>query len=438
MSTVTPSEASAFCASAPATPPATPPGTASHKVPLAERRWPAGGFTRIPAWVYSDQEVFEKEMETFFCGPTWHYIGLECELPEAGSYRRVWIGTRQVIAVKAEDGSIGVFDNRCPHRGGAICWSNSGNAGKSLTCPYHQWNYTLKGELTGVPFRRGFHGEGGMPADFDPKDHHLHRLRSTVRGGVMWATFSDTAPEFADYCGPDLLERLDRLMPGRPLRLLGYTRQLIPANWKLYFENTRDPYHGTLLHTFFVTFGLYRVDSHHRSGSSEGGRHSVIWATPAKKTGDASAEMTRIRTDLKLNDMDTVRHRDEIGDGQMSAVQVFPGVMVQQHANTLAMRSFIPKSAGQVEVSWTFFGYADDTEEMNLLRLKQGNLLGPSGFVSIDDSELLKEMQTSLHGYPDSVGMIEMGGRELKTQQTMATEVVIRGFYDFYRRAMGF
>ena len=65
----------------------------------------------------------------------------------------------------------------------------------------------------------------------------------------------------------------------------------------------------------------------------------------------ASAEMTRIRTELKLNDMDTVRHRDEIGDGQMSAVQVFPGVMVQQHANTLAMRSFIPKSAGQVEVS---------------------------------------------------------------------------------------
>ena len=75
---------------------------------------------------------------------------------------------------------------------------------------------------------------------------------------------------------------------------------------------------------------------------------------------------------------------------------------------------------------------------MNLVRLKQGNLLGPSGFVSIDDSELLKEMQTSLHGYPDSVGMIEMGGRKLDTQQTMATEVVIRGFYDFYRRAMGF
>ena len=411
---------------------------ASTAVPIADRKWPAEGFTRIPAWVYSDPEVFRKEMDIFFAGDTWSFICFECELPDAGSFRRVWMGTRQVFAIKAEDGAINVFENRCPHRGNAILWSNHGNVGDSLTCPYHQWNFTLKVELSGVPFRRGVHGHGGMPEDFDPTNLPLHKLRTTIHGGVVWATFSDRVPAFEQYCGPDMMGRLNRLFPGRPLRLLGYSRQLIAANWKLYFENTRDPYHGTLLHTFFVTFGLYRVDSHHHSAATEGGRHSVLWATPAKKTGDASAEMKRINTGFTLNDMDTVRHRDEIGDGQMSAVQVFPSVMVQQHANTLAMRHFIPKGPGEVEVSWTFFGYADDSEEIQEVRLKQGNLLGPAGFVSIDDSELLNQMQTSVGGYPDSIGVIEMGGRDVQPQETMATELLLRAFYDFYGREMGF
>lgn len=63
---------------------------------------------------------------------------------------------------------------------------------------------------------------------------------------------------------------------------------------------------------------------------------------------------------------------------------------------------------------------------MQRIRLKQANRLGPSGFVSMDDSELLKPMQTQVAGDPEGQSFIEMGGRDVLPQVTMATEVVIR------------
>ena len=59
----------------------------------------------------------------------------------------------------------------------SFCRERHGNSKDGFTCPYHQWNYTLKGDLQGVPFRRGVKQDGkvngGMPADFKPAEHGL-------------------------------------------------------------------------------------------------------------------------------------------------------------------------------------------------------------------------------------------------------------------------
>src|SRR3546814_4851336 len=81
---------------------------------------------------------------------------------------------------------------------------------------------------------------------------------------------------------------------------------------------------------------------------------------------------------------------DEFKDGMMGAFQVFPTILVQQYFNCLVVRHVIPKGVGAHELSWTYFGYADDDETINRLRLKQGNLVGPAGFVSLEDSEVLR------------------------------------------------
>ena len=92
-----------------------------------------------------------------------------------------------------------------------------------------------RGRLLGVPFLRGALGKGGMPADFDNTEHGL-RGCACVEAARLGEVRTD-APSFATYLGPEVHAEVDRIFTGRPLQLLGYNRQLMPCNWKLYVEN---------------------------------------------------------------------------------------------------------------------------------------------------------------------------------------------------------
>lgn len=401
-----------------------------------ERRWPKEGVTRIPNWVYTDPAIYQKEMELFFAGKTWNYVGLECEVPQTGSYKRNWIGEKPVIMVRNERGEIVVLENRCAHRGAQICWQNTGKV-KDFTCPYHQWNYSLDGNLQGLPFRRGVMGKGGMPRDFDITQHNIRKLRSVNRGGSIWATFSEETKPFDAYCGEEVLAEIDHMLPGKKLKLLGYSRQLIPSNWKMYLENLKDPYHATLLHTFYITFGLWRADSKSECIPTGGGAHSVMVShNEGKKVTQATAEMTRFRGDLILHDLETVTPRAEFNRGRVGGAWIFPAAQFGIQANSLKTRHVIPRGPAAHELVFTYYGYEDDDEEMTRLRLKHANLLGPAGFVSMDDSEMLKQVQTGVAGYPEGLGVVEMGGRDTNPADYMVSEVLVRAFYEFYRNAM--
>lgn len=414
--------------------------TAAASAQIQERRWPDSAAVRIPAWIYTDPELFERELQTFHYGPTWNFVGLECEVPSSGSFKRSWIGRRSVIMVRDETGAIQVLENRCAHRGAMLCWKNKGKE-SSFTCPYHHWNYDLRGNLLGLPFLRGAMGKGGMPRDFDKQKHGLRRLRVETRNGVVWASYDESAPSLEAFLGPEILKLVDRSFPGRQTRLLGYNRQLLPCNWKFYFENSRDPYHATLLHSFFTTFGLLRTDTPFKAVPTENGRHGIMASTYSRDTASKQNEVTRqlasLKTDFRLNDMEVVTPVDEFGDSSMINLSVFPSVFFQQHGNSLAIRHIIPKDVSSTELSWTFFGYADDDDAMHMRRMKQSNLLGPAGHVAVDDSEVLAQMQPVAAGCPDSTQVIEMGGRDTAPQETMVTETLIRAFYQFYREKMG-
>ena len=92
---------------------------------------------------------------------------------------------------RAEDGELAAWVNRCAHRGAMVCRLARGNA-KSHSCVYHQWNYGPKGNLQGIPFRRGNKGMTGMPEDFDPARHNLRQLRVDSYRGLVFASFSET------------------------------------------------------------------------------------------------------------------------------------------------------------------------------------------------------------------------------------------------------
>lgn len=401
------------------------------------RSWPQVGTSRIPYWVYSDPDIYARERERIFKGPCWNYVGLACEIPEPGDFKRGHVGDVPVVVVRDGDGGINVFRNRCAHRGVQFCQQMAGNASEFM-CPYHQWTYDLKGKLIGVPFRRGVKRQGGMPADFRNEAHGLHRLAVTQRHGVIFASFSDAVEPFEDYLGEKMLGYFDRVFDGRELKLLGYSRQLIPANWKLMFENIKDPYHASLLHVFLVSFGLFRADNPSKVQMDPSGRHAVLVSQKGEqKHSQHTQDMKSLKAALNLHDPKLLTPvREFPGSATVVMQTLWPNLIVQQQSNTLAMRQIVPRGAEAFELDWTYFGYADDDEEMTLIRLRQANLMGLSGFVSGDDSEVMEFSQQGAHHDPEHAGFVEMGGTGVGDEDHMVTESAIRAFYEYYRRAM--
>ncbi len=400
------------------------------------RRWPKEGIARIPYWIYSDPSIYAREQQRIFCGSSWNYVALEAEIPNAGDFKRTFIGEKPVVVVRDKDGEINVVENRCAHRGVQFCQQHLGHATEFM-CPYHQWTYDLKGNLIGVPFRRGLKKQGGMPPDFDPKDHGLRKLKVARRHGVIFASFADEIEPLEEYLGVSILALFDRVFDGRRLTVLGYSRQLTPANWKLMFENIKDPYHASLLHVFLVSFGLFRADNPSKVQMDPTGRHGALisWRGEQKKTED-NADMKSLMEDFKLHGASMLEPVREFPEYTVVMTTLWPNLIIQQQSNTLAMRQLVTRGPGAFELAWTFFGYETDDEEMTRRRLRQANLMGPAGFVSIDDSEVMAFSQRGVQPYPEAAGVMEMGGREWKDESHMVTEAVIRGFYDYYRKVM--
>ena len=405
--------------------------------PSPLRKWTDGSSSRVPYWVYSDPEIYQRELRRIFYGPHWSYVGLEAEIPESGDFKTSWIGEKPLIVTRSEDGEISVVENRCAHRGVRFCRQKRGKT-KEFVCPYHQWMYDLKGNLMGVPFRRGVRKQGGMPKSFDPKEHGLRRLRVESHGGAIWATFSEDTPDFASYLGPRMLKHYQRVYNGRPLRVLGYNRQRIPANWKLMMENIKDPYHAGLLHVFFVTFGLFRADQKSAVEMDDEGKHGILISRKGEQTqNDVTSTMRNFDDQLVLEDDRILDYQHEWeGEDTVGMITVFPSVILQQQVNSLSTRQIIPRGPGEMDFVWTHFGYADDDEAMHERRLNQANLFGPAGLVSADDGEVVEFSQDGLGVFDDAETLVEMGGHEIGNTDHMVTETAIRGMYAYYRKVM--
>ena len=397
--------------------------------------------TRIPLKIYQEPDVYAAELQRIFYGPTWNYVGLEVEVPNEGDFRRTFIGEREVLMVRKADGSVSVIENRCAHRGSQICQAQFGNTGSSLTCPYHQWTYDFDGKLLGMPYRRGIKGKGGMPADFDMAAHGLTGLRTTLLNGVIFASFHPDPPSFADYLGDKMMHYFTRVFDGRPLRVVGYQRQVIDCNWKLQMENLKDPYHAGILHLFLVSFGYFRLDQKSACYVDDSKGHSVLMTERGSEEGNEDTGGVNIADpDFTLSDQTLVQPRKEFPDDVTLAIQtLFPTLIIQAQTNTLATRYVIPKGPRSHELVWTFFGYEDDDEGMITARLRQANLMGAAGYVTLDDAEALEFSQQGLEGAAeDATAVIEIGGKGAESNDHLVTESLIRGFYIRYRDIMGF
>ncbi|MGA7612595.1 MAG: Rieske 2Fe-2S domain-containing protein, partial [Xanthobacteraceae bacterium] len=325
------------------------------------RQWPGEGLTRVPYWIYSDPDLYTQEQERIFRGNTWNFLCLEAELPRPNTFRTSNLGDMPVVVTRDADGKLHAFENRCAHRGALLCLTAHGER-KEFACVYHNWTYDLAGNLTGVAFRRGIAGKGGMPPDATPERHAPRQLRLETLAGLVFGTLGTDTPPLETYLGPEITRGIRRVMRA-PVRLLGGYSQALPSNWKLYMENTKDSYHASLLHMFFTTFRLNRLSQKGGLVVSENGAGHISYSMSADVAGK-EYEQAKLRTAQEgyaLEAPELLQSVDEFGDGiGLQILAVFPGFILQQIRNSLAVRRIVPQGLERSELVWTCFGFVGD------------------------------------------------------------------------------
>jgi Rieske 2Fe-2S family protein len=176
----------------------------------------------------------------------WFCAVLGADVPRAGAFRTVTVGTESVLIVRGRDGGLRAFLNSCRHRGALICDQPQGQVRRNLQCPYHAWTYGLDGKLVAAPNLADL-------GDIDRSAYGLIPVAATEWLGYLWVCLADEPPSFEDQVVGAVTERLgdpesidryhvDQLVLGRR------ERYEVAANWKLIIENFMECYHCATIH----------------------------------------------------------------------------------------------------------------------------------------------------------------------------------------------
>ena len=405
---------------------------------MLDRTWPAEGATRVPYWVYQDEDLYREEQSKIWRGDTWNYLCLEAELPEPRSFVTTFVGDMPVVVTRDAEGKLNAWENRCAHRGALVCMQARGTA-ERFSCVYHNWTYDHAGNLTNVAFRKGIGGKGGMPADANPESQSPKQLRVESLNGLVFGTLSKKTNSLENYIGPEVLPRLKRVLK-KPLKVLGAYTQVLPNNWKLYMDNTKDTYHASLLHLFFTRFRINRLTQGGGVFVSKDGAHHCTY-TEMIESKDDHYEKEGVRSAgnqaFVLEKPEVLQQVDEFGDRvSIQILSLFPGFVLHQIRNSLAARQVVPKGVDRTELHWTLFGFVDDDEAMTRRRLLQANLVGPAGYISMEDGAATGFVQRGVAGSPERASVIEMGGSVVGSGDSRITETAVRGLWKAWRQYM--
>lgn len=331
-------------------------------------QWPRE-FNVIPQDVFYREDIYRLELERIFHGPDWHPVAHVSEIPKPGDVKTMNIGEAPVLAVHGDDGKFRVFYNTCPHRGTQLQTCPRTSGATEIECPYHRWVFNLRGNLLAAP------GIDEFPADFRKANFGLKELRSGIVSGLVLATCSPDAPDLETFLG-EAREFIDLALGAEPLELIGYQKVVYAGNWKEYGDN--EGYHPPLLHRAFRLMkwqGGKGVNGVTRFG------HKIIEAGLTDPAGNFLADPT------------LVERRDKSGAAKSYIAALWPMTTIAHHLDVINIRFAFPRSPHETEVHYAYFGPVGEDAEVRRHRIRQAsNLLGPSGFISLEDGAVFNRL----------------------------------------------
>jgi phenylpropionate dioxygenase-like ring-hydroxylating dioxygenase large terminal subunit len=378
--------------------------------------WPAK-VSHVAKDIFVREDIYQEELKRIFYGPEWSPIGHESEVPNNGDFKTCKLGEVPLIINRDNEGNINVFYNSCSHRGAQLETEAYGNKTR-FTCPYHRWSFNTRGDLAGCPLK------DGDAVEFKREDYPLMKPKVAIVHGLIFVTFSEeTDPIEVFLDGYE--DKLANAMGGDgKLKLIGYHRSVINANWKTYHDN--DAWHAPLLHTAF------------RMLNWQGGKGGQFANDRGHRGFESKLSLPESQTLIK--DASLIEFKEGNFDRGSCSLHLFPLFAAVKHLDSIGLRFVNPLSVDKTELHFAYFAREEDDEEMVKHRIRQSsNLLGPCGMVSMEDAAVFQRLHIGSNTPGDMIfqkGVSDL--YEIPTEFSQNDESANILSWEYYRKVMGF
>jgi phenylpropionate dioxygenase-like ring-hydroxylating dioxygenase large terminal subunit len=370
--------------------------------------------------IYSDDEIFELEMERIF-GRAWLFLCHESQIPNSGDFFQSVMGRDNVLVVRQKDGGVRAVLNTCPHRGNAVCRADEGNA-RSFLCTYHGWSFGIDGALKGVPGFKNFYS-----GELDKSEHGLPPVAQvTSYKGFVFGTHDATAPPLEEYLGATGRLGLDLLACKGDMEIVpGIQKFVLDCNWKFAVDNLFDWYHPQLTHASAFAPNVRGAVSGSVAAPGDG---PVIDMSGVEQQDGSELELATAAISNTAFDNVVVigeyghaiggpttasRGNEEVPPRWRAAPGVADalgpaGIDVAGHPSifptswvttTMQLSLRIPRSPSRTEIWWFSFVPRELPPEFRKVVVRiQNHLFGPAGLLEQEDGENWNQATLQTHG----------------------------------------
>lgn len=367
--------------------------------------------------IFSDEEVFEREMEQIF-GRAWLFLCHESQLKKPGDFFEAPMGRDNVLVVRQKDGGLKAFLNTCMHRGNAVCRAEEGNT-KVFMCTYHGWTYGLDGSLIGVPGLEQFYKNS-----LDRSEYGLKAVAQLdTYKGFVFATMDPTAPPLPEFLGAAGRLGIELIAARGDMEVVpGIQKFVINCNWKFTVDNLFDWYHPSITHMSAFNSGILPGANPEMIDPSETIRPDGA-ATPdgteMSIPGGGAVDSVTVLGEYghaiggpKVTDRpgpfdNTWRERPEAREalGPVGMIvgghpNIFPTAWI---AVSVQLSLRVPLSPSQTEIWWfTFVDKSSPPEAQQMQVFMANHVFGPAGVLEQEDGENWTQSTKQTRGYASS------------------------------------
>jgi phenylpropionate dioxygenase-like ring-hydroxylating dioxygenase large terminal subunit len=167
----------------------------------------------------------------------WYVIARSADIPR-GAIRALKALGRELVLWRAEDGTLGCLEDRCPHRGARL--SQGVVRPNGIACRYHGVLVDSAGRIVEVPAMR----ECGLEGRHAAVNYHVHEASD----GVFAYFPSKEHPEPGDLSLPPEITA--------PEHAHFLCTALWQCNYQYVVDNLADPMHGIYLHADSFTLAM--------------------------------------------------------------------------------------------------------------------------------------------------------------------------------------